>query len=359
MAERVTESEFTLESAGLVAAADEPSAIRGRSPWYLAWRRLRRNYVAFFFLGLFIVIVVACMLAPVYAKHVAHTGPNANHILENVRVNGKETPVVSPGGIIKGKLVASIPIGPTWFGAGGRFVLGADQNGRDVAVRLLYGGRTSLFVGIISSLICVFFAVILALVAAYYGGWGDFVITRFFDLMFAFPVILLGIALGSALAIDGFHHFGINIQSGSIWIPTLIISYVLIPYVGRPLRGQVLSLREKEFVEASIAQGASPFRVMFVELLPNIASSILVFFTLIIANNIILEAALSFLGAGVQPPTASWGTQIADGQQLIVTRPWLSLAPGLAIVLTVLALNVFGDGLRDALDPRAKVKVQH
>jgi peptide/nickel transport system permease protein len=272
-------------------------------------------------------------------------------------VNGVSTPVVSPGGIIHGKLVASIPIGPTWFGAGGKFVLGADQNGRDIAVRLLYGGRTSLFIGIFSSAICVFFAVILALVAAYYGGWADFTITRFFDVMFAFPVILLGIALGSALAINGFHHFGINIQSGSIWIPTLIISYVLVPYIGRPLRGQVLSLREKEFVEASISQGASPFRVMFIELLPNIASSVIVFFTLIIANNILLETALSFLGAGVQPPTASWGTMIADGQNLIVTRPWLSFAPGLAIIITVVSLNVFGDGLRDALDPRAKVKI--
>ena len=359
MAERATESEFTLDTAAELAAREEPAAIRGRSPWYLAWRRLRRNYVAFFFLALFIIVVVACMLAPVYAKHVAHTGPNENHVLETIKINGKETPVVSPGGVINGKLVASLPIGPTWFSGGGRFVLGADQNGRDVAVRLLYGGRTSLFVGIVSSLICVLFAVILALVAAYYGGWSDFAITRFFDLMFAFPVILLGIALGSALSIDGFHHFGINIQSGSIWIPTLIISYVLVPYVGRPLRGQVLSLREKEFIEASIAQGASPLRVMFVELLPNVASSILVFFTLIIANNILLETALSFLGAGVQPPTASWGTQIADGQQLIVTRPWLSFAPGLAIVITVLSLNIFGDGLRDALDPRAKVKVSH
>ena len=359
MAQRVTESEFTLDTAAELAAREEPAAIRGRSPWYLAWRRLRRNYVAFFFLALFLLVLAACALAPMYASHVAHTGPNTNHILETVKVNGKETPVVSPGGVINGKLVASIPIGPTWFSAGGRFVLGADQNGRDVAVRLLYGGRTSLFIGIVSSVICVFFAVILALVAAYYGGWSDFVITRFFDLFYAFPVILLGIALGSALAINGFHHFGLNIQSGSIWIPTLVISYVLIPYIGRPLRGQVLSLREKEFVEAAIAQGASPFRVMFVELLPNIASSVLVFFTLIIANNIILEAALSFLGAGVQPPTASWGTQIADGQELIVTRPWLSLAPGLAIVITVLSLNVFGDGLRDALDPRAKVKVEH
>ena len=359
MAQPATESEFTLDTAAELAARDEPEAIRGRSPWYLAWRRLRRNYTAFFFLFIFIAVVVACLLAPVYAKHVAGTGPNTNHILENVNVNGVSTPVVSPGGVIHGKLVASIPIGPTWFGAGGKFVLGADENGRDVAVRLLYGGRTSLFVGIVSSAICVFFAVILALVAAYYGGWGDFAITRFFDLMYAFPVILLAIALGSALSINGFHHFGINIESGSIWIPTLIISYVLVAYLGRPLRGQILSLREKEFIEASISQGASPFRVMFIELLPNIASSVLVFFTLIVANNILLEAALSFLGAGVQPPTASWGTMIADGQDLIVTRPWLSLAPGLAIIITVISLNVFGDGLRDALDPRAKVKISH
>jgi peptide/nickel transport system permease protein len=359
VAQQATESEFTLDTAAELAAHEEPEAIRGRSPWYLAWRRLRRNYTAFFFLFVFIAVVVACLLAPVYAKHVAGTGPNANHILENVKVNGVSTPVVSAGGIIHGKLVASIPIGPTWFGAGGKFVLGADQNGRDVMVRLLYGGRTSLFVGIVSSVICVFFAVILALVAAYYGGWGDFIITRFFDLMYAFPVILLAIALGSALSINGFHHFGLNIQSGSIWIPTLIISYVLVAYIGRPLRGQVLSLREKEFIEASIAQGASPFRVMFLELLPNIASSVLVFFTLIIAINILLETALSFLGAGVQPPTASWGTMIADGQDLIVTRPWLSLAPGIAIVITVVSLNVFGDGLRDALDPRAKVKITH
>jgi len=358
VAQQATEGEFTLDTAAVLAAGEPASAIRGRSPWYLAWRRLRRNYVAFFFLGLFILICVACLLAPVYAKHVAGTGPNQQHVLENVRVNGKLVPVVSSGGIVNGKLTSAIPIGPTWFSGGGKFVLGADAIGRDVAVRLLYGGRTSLFIGIVSSLICTFFAVILALLAAYYGGWGDFTITRFFDLMYAFPVILLGIALGSALAINGFHHWGINIQSGSIWIPTFVISYVLVAYVGRPLRGQVLSLRQKEFIEASIAQGASPFRVMFIELLPNIMSSVLVFFTLIIATNILLESALSFLGAGVQPPTASWGTQIADGQDLIVTRPWLSLAPGIMIVLTVVALNVFGDGLRDALDPRAKVRIQ-
>jgi peptide/nickel transport system permease protein len=370
-----TESEFTLDTAAALAASEPASVIRGRSPWYLAWRRLRRNYVAFAFLALFFLILIACALAPVYAHHVAHNGPFDQHPLGNVTENGKQIPIVSPGGYLDKKtgkpcstggssssnceLIASIPIGPQWFAAGGRYVLGGDVLGRDIAVRLLYGGRNSLIIGIGSSAICVVAAVILALLAGYFRGWIDFVISRFFDLFYAFPVILLGIALGSALAINGFHHFGLNVQSGSLWIPTLVISYVLIPYVGRPLRGQVLALREKEFVEAAIAQGASPLRIMFSDLLPNIFSSTLVFFTLIIANNIVLEAALSFLGAGVQPPNPSWGTLISEGQELIVTRPWLALAPGIAIVLTVLSLNVFGDGLRDALDPRAKVKVEH
>ena len=372
MVEQATESEFTLDTAAELAAAEHGGApIVGRSPWFLAWRRLRRNKISLAFFVLFIIIVVACLLAPVYSHDVAHTGQNTNHILDTVKVNGKPTPITSNGGYLNKqgkpcqttdtncKLVAVIPIGPTWFSAGGKFVLGADANGRDIAVRMLYGGLISLRVGIISSAICVTCAVLLALLAGYFGGWIDFIITRFFDLFYAFPVVLLGIALGAALAIKGISLGPIKLSSGNVWIPTLIISYVLIPYVGRPLRGQVLSLREKEFIEAAIAQGASPLRIMFSELLPNIASSVLVFFTLIIANNIVLEAALSFLGAGVQPPTPSWGTLIADGLTLIVTRPWLCLAPGIAIVLTVLSLNVFGDGLRDALDPRAKVRVEH
>jgi peptide/nickel transport system permease protein len=358
MAQRA-ETEFTLDTAAELAAFEGPRAIRGRSPWYLAWRRLRRNKIAFVALALFVLVVAVCMAAPLYAHHVAHTTPNATNPTGKVKVNGVEKDVLSVGGVVKGKLVPSIPIGPTWFSGGGRYVLGADTLGRDVAVRLLYGGRNSLLVGIGSSAICVFFAVLLALLAGYFGGWIDFVITRFFDLFYAFPVVLLGIALGSALAVSGFHHWGLNIQSGSLWIPLLVISYVLIPYIGRPLRGQVLSLREKEFVEASISQGARPLRVMFSELLPNITSSVLVFFTLIIANNIVLEAALSFLGAGVQDPTPSWGKLISEGQDLIISRPALALAPGIAIILTVLSLNVFGDGLRDALDPRAKVKVEH
>jgi peptide/nickel transport system permease protein len=171
--------------------------------------------------------------------------------------------------------------------------------------------------------------------------------------------LLLAIALGTALSIDGFHHFGISIPAGSLWIPTLVLSFVLIPYIARPLRGQILSLREKEFIEAATAQGSSSMRVMGSELLPNIASSVLVFFTLVIATNILTEAGLSFLGAGVQPPNPSWGTLIADGQERIATAPWLAIIPGIAIVLTVLSLNIFGDGLRDALDPRSKVRMEH
>jgi len=349
-------AELTLDTASLIAAEEHGISITGRSPWYLAWRRLRRNYVALAFLGIFILIVVACALAPVYAHHVAHTGPDDNHVTDVVKVGNKEVPVMA---LNQGGQIGVTIIGPTWWHAGGKFVLGADGNGRDVAVRLLYGGRNSLKVGIGSALICTLFSIVLALLAGYYGGWGDWLITRFFDLIWAFPVILLAIALGSALSINGLHWGPINIGTGSLWIPTLVISYVLIPYVGRPLRGQILSLREKEFVEASISQGAKPFRVMFAEILPNIASSVLVFFTLIIANNILTEAALSFLGAGVQPPNPSWGTLISEGQTRLTTAPWLTIVPGLAIVMTVLSLNIFGDGLRDALDPRAKVRIEH
>ena len=356
MAESTTD--FTLDSAAALAAEEE-GAIEGKSPWVLAGRRLRRNYVALSFLGLFILIVVLCLLAPVYAHHVAHTGPNTGHLGETFTRGGKQVQIVSKGGFVNGQFHAGgIPVGPRLWHAGGSYVFGADTQGRDVAVRLLYGGLNSLKVGIGSGIVCTLFAIVLALLAGYYGGWVDWLISRFFDLTWAFPVLLLAIALGTALSINGFHHLGVNIAAGSLWIPTLVIAYVLIPYIGRPLRGQILSLREKEFVEAATAQGANPLRVMFTELLPNVASSILVFFALIIANNILTEAGLSFLGAGVQPPSASWGTLIADGQDRIATAPWLAIIPGIAIVLTVLSLNVFSDGLRDALDPRAKVRIE-
>jgi peptide/nickel transport system permease protein len=359
------ETDFSLDTAAVLAEEEHEIRIAGRSPWYLAWRRLRRNKIALGFLALFFVIVIACLLAPIYADHVAGTSPNANHITEKVQVGNAEKDVLSQGGTYQDPKTGETRIrptqllGPTWWHADGKFVLGADGNGRDVAVRLLYGGINSLKVGIGSAFFAVTMAIVLALIAGYYGGWVDWAIARTFDLIFAFPVILLAIALGAALAINGFHHGPVNVSGDSLWIPTLVIAFILVPYIGRPLRGQILSLREKEFVEASIAQGASPMRIMFSELLPNIASSALVFFALIIANNILLEAALSFLGAGIQDPNPSWGKLIADGQTRITTAPWLTLVPGIAIVATVVSLNIFGDGLRDALDPRSKVRIEH
>ena len=340
---------------GEVAVPDEPplpegvpaERLRGRSPWYLAWLRLRRNKVALGFGVLFLLIVAMCLLAPWWADHVAHTTPDANHITDTITVDGEEVNIVSPDGT---------PLGP---GLRGQYLLGADQNGRDVMVRLLYGGRTSIFIGVVAAAITTVVAVVVGMLCGYYRGWIDAVLSRAMDVVWAFPVLLLGIALGTALAVGGLNIGVATIAGDSVWIPILIIGLVYVPYMARPIRGEILGLREKEFVEAAVAQGMGPLRIMVSELLPNVVSTIIVFFTLNIANDMLLESALSFLGAGVRPPSASWGTMIADGYQTIYTAPHLTIVPGLMIVLTVLSLNVFGDGLRDALDPRAKIRLEH
>lgn len=322
----------------------------GRSPWYLAYRRLRRNRVALAFGALFVLIVVFVLAAPLWASDVAHTGPNATHTLEKIVVDGEKRDVVNP----EGK-----PIGPVWFGAGGKFFLGADSRlGRDEMVRLMYGGRTSLFIGVVSGLITTIVAVVLGLMAGYFRGWVDAVIARTLDVLWSLPVLLFGIALGVSLAVSGLKIGPLELSAGSIWVPIFVISVFTVPYVARPIRGQVLALGEKEFVEAAIAQGAGPLRVMFAEILPNLASTIIVFFTLNIANNMLFEAALSFLGAGVQAPNSSWGTMISIGEELLTTQPLLAIIPGVMITLTVLSLNIVGDGLRDALDPRSKVRLE-
>lgn len=322
----------------------------GASPWRLALRRLRRNRVALGFLGLFALIVVFVLAAPLWATHVAETGPNKTHTLQKIEVDGEKRDVVNP----EGK-----PIGPVWLGAGGKFFLGADSRlGRDEMVRLMYGGRTSLFIGIVSALLTTILATLLGLLAGYFRGWTDTAISRALDVVWAFPVLLLAIALGLVLAVGGLQIGPLHLSGGSIWIPILIIGFVSTPYMARPLRGEVLALREKEFVEAAVAQGAGSARIMFAELLPNLWSTIIVFFTLNIAANMLLESALSFLGVGVQAPNASWGTMIATGQNLISSAPLLTIIPGTMILLTVLSLNVFGDGLRDALDPKSKVRFE-
>jgi peptide/nickel transport system permease protein len=321
--------------------------VHGVGPWKLGLRRLRRNKVALFFGFLFVLLVAACLAAPLWSEHVAHTGPSDNHLTDTIVVDGERTDVVALDGT---------PIGPTWQG---EFFLGADKNGRDVMVRLLYGGRNSLVVGVTAALMTTVLSIILGLLAGFFRGKVDVGIRGLLDVMWSFPAVILGVALGVALALGGLQLGPIEISGDSLLIPIFVIGLVYVPYMARPVRGQVLSLREKEFVEAARAQGASPLRIMFGEVLPNLASTLLVFFTLLIANAILLEAALSFLGAGVRPPNPSWGSMIDEGVDRIATAPHLTIVPGMMLVVTVLSLNVFGDGVRDALDPRAKVRLEH
>jgi peptide/nickel transport system permease protein len=329
-----------------VLVADSRDRVAGLGPWRLALRRLKRNKLALAFGVLFLVIVLISLAAPLWADHVAHTDPFQNHLTEQIVVNGQTKDVVAPDGV---------PIGPTWHG---RFFLGADGNGRDIAVRLLYGGRTSLLIGAGAAIGTILLSILFGTIAGYFRGWPDTVISRILDILWAFPPLLLGLALGTALALGGLKIGPITIPGDSKLIPILVISIVQVPYMARPLRGQVLALREKEFVEAARAQGAGPLQIMFSEIVPNLASTIIVFFPLMVASAIGYEAALSFLGAGVRPPNPSWGTILGDGIQRIVTAPHQTIVPGLMLVLTVLSLNIFGDGVRDAFDPRAKVRME-
>ena len=348
-------TEPVIEQTGLQGPAAweeeaERERVHGLGPWRLGLRRLRRNRVAIAFGVLFLLLVAVCLAAPLWADQVAKTGPDTNHLSDTIQVDGETKNVVGLDGV---------PIGPQYFKADGRFFLGADPNGRDIMVRLLYGGRNSLMIGVTAALITTLLSIVLGLLAGYFRGGADTVIRAVLDIIWSFPVIILGVALGVALALGGITIGPIDVSGDSLLIPTGIIGLVYVPYMARPIRGQVLALREKEFVESARAQGAGPVRIMFGEILPNVTSTLLVFFTLLIANAILLEAALSFLGAGVRPPNPSWGTMIEDGVERLATAPHLTIVPGAMLVLTVLSLNVFGDGVRDALDPRAKVRLEH
>jgi len=221
-------------------------------------------------------------------------------------------------------------------------------------VRLLYGGRTSLLIGAIATIIIMVLGTLVGLLAGYFGGVADFILRPLMELIWSFPVVILGVALGTALAIGGIG----PVKGNSVYIPALIIGLVYIPYLGKPIRGEVMRVRHQDYIDAARVQGMGSWRIMFSEILPNVSSTIIVFMPLILAYSILLEAYLSFLGAGVQAPNASWGTLISDGLPYIQTTPTYSLIPGAMLVLTVLSVNVVGDGVRDALDPRAQVRVR-
>jgi peptide/nickel transport system permease protein len=321
-----------------------PEAV-GASPRRLVLARLRRNRVALVAAGCLAVIVLACIAAPLYAHYVSQTDPFRSNVNGTTVVHGHREAVVPANQSGLG----STPIGPTLTA---HYVLGADSQGRDVAARLLYGGRTSLIVGVGAALITSAVATIVALVAGFYGGVLDSGISRLLDLLWAFPVYLVAIALSTVLLLQGLRIGPLNVNPNSPWLPTLIIAVIYIPYLARPIRGEVLSLRRREFVECALGQGASSWRLMLGELLPNVVPTVLVFMPLLIATNILTESSLSYLSIGIQPPNASWGTLITDGQDLLYTRPWVSIAPGLMLVAVIILLNVIGDGVRDAIDPR-------
>ena len=329
--------------------AVEPVLPQG--PWRSALRTLRRDKVAVGSAIVLLVIVVLCALAPLYAN-MAHADPFSSNVNGTTVIDGKTVPVLEPS--TTGLGLGVTPIGPTWIPT--NYFLGADSQGRDVAIRLLYGGRNTLIIGFVSTLICCVLATVIGVAAGYFGGWIDGILSRILDVLWAFPVYLLAICLSVVLLAGGLSIGPITINSNSLWLPILIIGMVMVPYVARPIRGQVISLREREFVSAAVGTGASDWRVMWREILPNALPAVLVFFPLIMSINMLTESALSFLSVGVQPPQASWGTIINDGLGLLYTRPMVAIAPGIAVAVTAVALNLLGDSMRDALDPKARLR---
>ena len=315
-------------------------------------RRLMRDRAAMAALAVFALILTLCLLAPVYAAW-AGVDPFRSTLDAVIRIDGADVPVMEQS--TEGLGLGYNPIGPTW--RLGSYFLGADNQGRDVMARLLYGGLNSLLIAGAATVLTLTIATILGLAAGFFGGLTDTILSRILDVLWAFPVYLLAISLSIVLIAHGIEIGPFTIESGSLWLPVFIIGVVYIPYVARPIRGQVLSLRESEFVLAAIGLGVPDHRILLRDILPNVSTTLIVFVPLMMALNMLTESALSFLSIGVQPPDASWGTIIQDGQGLLYSRPMVALAPGIAIVLSVLTLNVLGDGLRDAMDPRSKIRL--
>jgi peptide/nickel transport system permease protein len=299
--------------------------IAGRTPWQLFWERFRDDRVALVALGVIVVEIVLAILAPAIVKAVAHP-PNAQY-----------PQALDPQ--------FGTPTGPSRT-----FIFGTDSVGEDVFSRVLYGARVSLEVALVATALAVALGVAFGLLSGFYRGVTDTVISRLIDVTLAFPVLLLALGIASACSL-GNGCLGGLIRPGK---STVIAAIVVInwTYIGRIIRGQVLSLREKDFVDSAKAIGARDRSILFREILPNLVAPIVVYTTLVIPQNILLEAALSYLGVGISPPTASWGEMIAEATPIFSTAWWYFAFPGAALLLTVLAFNLLGDGIRDALDPR-------
>jgi peptide/nickel transport system permease protein len=299
-------------------------AIAARSPLQLFWRRLRRDRVAMVSLAFIVFLVIVAIAAPLIVKILGLPGP----YVQNLNLTDE----------------FGSPLGPSWA-----HPFGVDQLGEDVMSRVIYGTRVSLEVGIVGTAIATVIGVSFGIVAGYYRGWVDTLLSRAVDVVLSIPVLLLGLGIGAACAVRGC--VGGAISPGTSVI-IFLIALVNWTYIYRIVRGLVLSLREREFVDAARALGASNSRIMFREILPNLVAPVIVYATLLIPLNILLEASLSFLGVGVRAPTASWGQMISAATPIFNTAWWYMVFPGVALLLTVLAFNLLGDGLRDALNPR-------
>jgi peptide/nickel transport system permease protein len=315
--------ETLLESESADLADESAAEIAARSPLQLFWRRLRHDKVALTALAIVVFMVLVAILAPLIVKvfHLPDPNTQNDNLLDDF----------------------GSPTGPS-----GSHLFGVDERGRDVFTRVLYGTRVSLEASLISMALTVIIGVTAGLITGYFRGRVDTLFSRVMDLFLAFPVLVLAVGLGVACA-DGC--LGGAIQPG-LPVVIFVITLTTWPYMARIVRGQVLSLREREFVEASRSLGASDTRIIVREILPNLVAPIIVYSTVLVPQNIIYEASLSFLGVGIDPSKPSWGAMISDATSVFQDAWWFMVFPGLALLITVLAFNVVGDGLQDALNPR-------
>lgn len=297
-------------------AEGELTTYKAESYWQIVYRRLKKHKLAIISLVLLIIIILACLVGPFFVKY---------------HYNDMES--FDPDNPLVGEYKPPSRLHP----------FGTDELGRDTLSRVLYGGRISLFVGFASVFSAIILGVFVGALAGYYGGIADTLLMRFTDIMFSIPVLPLLVVLASV------------IPGGGVWKIVLVITIFGWMTDARIVRGVYLSLKEQEFAEAARAIGASNTRIIWRHLLPNTMAPIIVSATLGVGGNIIYEAALSYLGFGIMPPTPSWGNMLQNAQSAMFNAPWLIWFPGIAIFLTVLAFNFLGDGLRDALDPRLKI----
>jgi peptide/nickel transport system permease protein len=301
----------------------------GRSPRQLFWARFKQDKMAFVGLAFIVILLVLAFIAPLVAKWVGH-GPNDLYQREMTNEFG-------------------LPKGPNFDN---KFYFGADRVGRDLFVRVLYGARTSLVIALAATGVATIIGVVLGLSAGFFGGRTDTVISRTIDIVLSMPLLLFAIGIAASCSTSKEGCLGGFIKPG-LGVVIFVISLFSWPYIARIVRGNTLSLREKEFIEASRSLGASNRRIMFTEVIPNLWAPIIVYTTLIIPNNIIFEASLAFLGVGVPQTTPSWGRQLQEASGIFEIAPWMMIFPGIFLLFTTLAFNLLGDGLRDALDPRS------